>query len=562
MADIADHAPPKVKTKGWFKPKASVETNPIGKWKPHPQATLREYTGSNRTGTRTRLVLFFALVTFCFLYGLIFAALAPLLMVPMAFPVIFLAALLLWALPETGKPPLKTLEFLFFSFFIALLMWPNYLAIALPGLPWITILRLVAVPLALTLLVCISVSSEFRSRLTTIQKQIPWLCRLILAFLAIQIVSILFSSNKGLSANVLISVIITWIFPFFVGCYILAEDERSERFVGLMGGLAVALSAIALWEHSLNRVPWAGHIPSFLQVDDPNVERFLAGTSRLGGAHRVQATFTTSLGLSEYLALVTPFMLHFAASRYRIIVRLLAGCAVPIMLGTAVLSQARVGLVGMLLAILIYPLTRIFFYWRRNPQNLAASTVVLLSPALFAGGLVLAYLIPGIRYRVLGGGSDQYSNQGRVEQIHMGVPKILGQPWGHGIGQGAETLGYFASGGNLTIDSHPLRLALEYGVIGFVVYYAIFAIALINAFRSASALSLDEKPSLFVPIAIALICFPIMQTAFAQEDNHPIIYTLLGMLVALTYRHFGADAVIRVPNSTEPLPSRMAVFGA
>jgi hypothetical protein len=560
MAELADQAAPKSKAKlksktsakakpekAKGKAKARAKTKPTSETRP----VLSEYVGSKRIGTRTRRLLFVGLGVFCFLYGFMFAFLAPFLMVAFAVPVVFLAALVLWALPETGKPPIKTLEFLFFSFFTALLMWPNYLAIALPGLPWITVLRLVTVPLALTLLICLSVSTEFRSKLSIVLQQSRWLWRLIAAFLAIQILSIAFSQNKGTSVNILISVLIGWIFPFFAGCYILSKDEKAERFVALMGALAVALGVIGLWEHKLNHVPWAGHIPSFLQVDDPNVERFLAGTSRIGQAHRVQATFTTSLGLSEYLALVMPFMLHFAASRYRMTVRVLAGCTVPVLIGTAVLSQARVGLVGMLLAALVYPLTRTFFYWRRNPQNLASSTVVLLSPVLFVAGLVVAYLIPGIRYRVLGGGSDQYSNQARVEQLHMGMPKILSQPWGHGIGQGADTLGYVAAGGNLTIDSYPLRLALEYGIVGFLLYYAIFAVALISAARSASALSKTEKPSLFVPIGIALLCFAVMQTAFAQEDNHPVVFTLFGMLAALTYRHFGAKQHAETPDFVE-----------
>src|SRR3546814_18294386 len=40
-------------------------------------------------------------------------------------------------------------------------MWPNYLAIALPGMPWITLLRIIGVPMILLLLIALSVSAEF-----------------------------------------------------------------------------------------------------------------------------------------------------------------------------------------------------------------------------------------------------------------------------------------------------------------------------------------------------------------------------------------------------------------
>src|SRR3546814_11031678 len=81
---------------------------------------------------------------------------------PFLVPVIALGLLVIWALPETDWAPTKTLAWLLIAFLIALPLWPNYLAIALPGMPWITLLRIIGSPIILLLLISLSVPAEFR----------------------------------------------------------------------------------------------------------------------------------------------------------------------------------------------------------------------------------------------------------------------------------------------------------------------------------------------------------------------------------------------------------------
>jgi hypothetical protein len=52
------------------------------------------------------------------------------------------------------------LEPIFLCFFATLIMWPNYLAIALPSLPVVTLLRVFVVPLIAVFLICLSVVAE------------------------------------------------------------------------------------------------------------------------------------------------------------------------------------------------------------------------------------------------------------------------------------------------------------------------------------------------------------------------------------------------------------------
>ncbi len=113
------------------------------------------------------LLIPLVMILACFIYGFFFALTAPYLIVPFAAPVLALGLLAIWALPEVDKAPVKTLELLFSAGLMGLILWPNYLALSsLPGLPWITVVRLTIFPGAFVLLLCLSSSKNFRTHLT------------------------------------------------------------------------------------------------------------------------------------------------------------------------------------------------------------------------------------------------------------------------------------------------------------------------------------------------------------------------------------------------------------
>jgi hypothetical protein len=506
---------------------------------PVSKVELRPYGPQLRISLFGKIVLTAGALGFCFLYGLVFAFFAPNLMMQMLAPLVVLAALVLWALPETGKAPVRYLEILIFGYMVAQSLWPNYLALVLPGLPWITVLRVAGVSLALVLLTCVSVSPRFRSELGAVLKAAPLLSRCLFLFAALQALSVFASSDRGSSANLFLNVLTGWYSPFLATCFICMKDGRVERFVGLLCLTAIILAGLAFWEHHLGHLPWLGHIPSFLQVNDPNVQRFLAGNTRADGVHRVQATFTTSLALSEYLAISLPFLLHFGAVKYPMPLRVAAYAAVPIVILAIVQTQARTGMIGVLVALSAYPIVRTFLYWRRNPQDLAASSILFFSPVLVAGALTVAYIVPGLHVRIFGAGSTAYSNDSRQIQMNMGMPKIYSHPWGYGIGRGSDTLQYSGSFSDVySIDIYPLRLALEYGVVGFLVYYTI----LFAAFKLCAMPMLDGRQKtteemLFIPIGVSLLAIALMQIVFALEDNQSVLFVIFGILAAMTFRY-------------------------
>ena len=126
---------------------------------------LRKYKNSRRNlKVILRILAIAAVVFFCFIYGAAFGLFAPFLLSMFAIPIVVFGLIVVWALPNTLTAPVGTLECLFYAFFVSLVAWPDYLAIAIPGLPWITLLRLTCFPLVVVLLVCVSVSEDFRRK--------------------------------------------------------------------------------------------------------------------------------------------------------------------------------------------------------------------------------------------------------------------------------------------------------------------------------------------------------------------------------------------------------------
>jgi len=504
-----------------------------------PATRLKPYLSDPEASRplRSRLVLTLATVVFCFLYGALYSFFSPYVIAPFAVPVAVIAPVVLWALPQARTAPTQTLVGLFFVFFVGLVIWPNYLAIAIPGLPWITVMRLIDIPLVVVLLYCVSTSQTFRSQLADILKAAPLLWQVLAVFVAIQFLTIALSREPAQSLNRFIIAQLSATAVFFVSCYVLAKPGRIGKWAAALWALAVVVCGSALLEHRLGHVPWAGHIPSFLKVEDPSVVRALAGQSRAAtGFTRAQGTFSTSLGLAEFLALVTPFVIHFVMGAYHWMIRVFGAFCLGLFLWVILLTDSRLGVVGYGMSLILYLAFWALLRWKHNPRSLFGPAVALAYPAIFCATIASTFLIGRIRAQVWGNGPQTASTAARTVQYHMGFPKVLSHPFGHGIGMAGDALGYFDQSGLLTIDTYYLAIALNYGILGFIVFYGMFIYAIYLSARPIFQVPVRGNDlHFFIPISISLANFLVIKSVFAQEDNLPIAYALLGSVVALLF---------------------------
>ena len=476
------------------------------------------------------------LLAFCFLYGAAFGIFGPTSLIALAVPIVLLTLLVIWALPDLESPPLNALGVLLYASLVAQYVWPNYLAISLPGLPWITVDRLIGYPLFLLALTCLSTSVDFRKTLRDLVVTSPRLASLVAGFLLLQVLSVALSHDKSASINKALVNVVE--FPrLLIGAYLFVRPGQIRKLFSTFWIVAIFIGLLGIWQYRLHHVPWAGHIPSFLRINDPSVQEALGGTGRAyTNIYRVNSTFVTSLGLSEYLALVFPFVIYTLVNPGPPLVRSAALLSLPFLVYVVVLTGSRLGVVGCLLSTCLYPAFVGLQRWRREKSSLLAPAVSLAYPILFVAVVCSTFFVGRLKTHIWGGGAQKASSQARIDQLHMGIPLILHNPLGYGIGRGAETLGY-APFGFLTIDSYYLLIALEYGVIGFAVFYGMIVFGIVKAaLLAVDPVYIDEDQGLAVPICVALISFIIIKGVFAQADNVGLMYLMLMALMALAYR--------------------------
>lgn len=470
-------------------------------------------------------------------YGLVFGVTNTYFLVEMMIPVAAVAVIAVILLPETGVVFTKTISGLFITFFLALAVWPDYLAFAFGGLPWITAVRLIAIPLCLLFLVSLSQSVDYRADLVTRLNSNPMVWKFLLAYFIISFVTIGVSDKPTESVNKFIVAIYAWGAAFLAAVQIFSEPGRSRRFALILWCGLVITCLVGVWEFRIDRVPWAGHIPSFLKIEDEMVARVLAGGARAAiGEHRVQGKFTTPLGLAEFLALFTPFIIHFLVAGRNLFERVAAALTLPLILFIIDKTDSRLGLIGFLLAIFGY----VFFWmvrrWLRVSGSVFAPLIVVSYPAMMTVLLIASFFVTRLKNMIWGGGAYQASNEAREDQISQGIDIVMRHPWGHGIGRAAETLGYANSAGVITIDTYYLSIALEAGILGFVAYYGAFIAVLVTGTKHVISAGEHEDTSWLLPALLSLGNFVVIKSVLSQQENHPIAFAVLGMAVALIHR--------------------------
>lgn len=506
---------------------------------PKSRAVLSPYS---RYGVGWQRKIIWTVVTmvagFCLFYGFFYALVAPFLFVFFMAPLAIMAVITIWALPDMQRAPTNLLPPLLFAFLTALILWPNYLAISLPGLPWITMIRLTTFPMAFILLICLSISLEFRTELTRILSATSPLWKAVLAFGCVQFLAIAFATYKTQSFQYTLVAQTSWTAIFFISAYVFSKPGRVKRFAVILWLMSIIVGCIGMMEVRHQQVLWGSHIPSFLKVGDEVVQRILAGAVRgATGQYRIQATFSTALGLSEYCALTLPFVLHFLMSKNKLWVRLAALASIPFLLIVIINTDARLGLLGFFLGVMVYFFLWGALKWTNSRQSLIGPATVLAYPGIFIMAVTATFVVGKIRNKVWGSGQYAASNAGRMAQVEAGWPKVFDHPIGHGPAMAGDALGYANAAGVVTVDSYILSVGLEVGIIGLLIYIAILSLPIFYSIKySFTKPGREDENTFLLPVAVCLISFFAIKFVFANDDNHPLIYMVIGIAAALVYR--------------------------
>ncbi len=541
---------------------------PAGRWLTAPRRWPRmprlwpTFASGERLGRYSRAawpwpvaaLCYLLLIGFLLFYGFAFGVLAALTVVPFLLPPVLLAMLAVWAMPQSRFAPVKTLATLLGAFTLTLLIWPDYIALSIGSLPWITAARLTGVPMMAILYVAYVRSPNFRAQLADIlapTKEITWFVAL---FFLITTITLPMSKEPGYSIGRYFVLFYTFITVFFASAYCFARPGRVFTF-SIVLVIATSISVLTgLYEMTHQHLPWVGHIPGFLTIEDPRVLKLLEGSSRAAtGIYRVQSKFSTSIGLGEFFGVAIPFMLHlFVACKSRAL-KLFLIVLTPAMALVDLQTQSRLAFVCFLSSFMLYILFRAMMAWRDRPQSLFAPALALSYPVFLALFFVATLVWHRLRIMVWGGGAEQFSTQSRKDQWAGTWPLVAKNPFGHGLGESGLTLNYFAPGSDFpTVDSFYISQLLDVGILGFLLYFAMFAAGIARS-GMAGIKSRDRENQFLIAACIALINFVLAKSVYSQTENHPLAIIILGMVVALTRRYRSEAGDLPPPLSEDDL---------
>jgi hypothetical protein len=525
--------------------------------------SVRSPASALRLGRYTRAGLSLRQRAFCYLALALFTAFCGfaygvtrgnslLLVVPLG----VLGVIALWTMPDMRHPPVRLLRSLMTLMLFLYLCWPDYIALAIGSLPWISAARLTCFPLAFVMAICAFGSRAFRVQILDIfsgDKLIIWLFSLFFIYAAL---SIAISTDVGFATDKYLVFTYSGLIPFFAAIYIFNAPNRVRLLAYYLFAIAVYNVVIGLSEAAHSALPWSHDIPDFLKIDDPQINARLVGTMRsASNDYRVGSRFSTPIGLGEYLGFALPFMLHLFFTEKSFWVKVMVALTVPPMFYVIIKTGSRLGFICFVSSILLYVFYQAAIVWRNRPTNIFAPAVLLMYPVMMVMVVALSFFWYRLHLLVFGGGAAQFSTLARQEQWSKAIPLIMSRPWGHGIGSGAGTLQYYGTGSDFpTIDSYYLSILLEFGIPIFLLYYALFIWTIGRSIRAALK-TRDADVAYLAAVGVALANFLIGKSVYSQQENHTIAYILLGVAVALLRRHaFEIGKLPAPPSETSLYP--------
>lgn len=491
-------------------------------------------------------------------YGMLVVLLPQTVMYALAIPIGVMLLLTLWLLPDRATFPLGVLEGLYTPLLVLTVIWPVYIAIAVPGLPWLTPTRMLLFVVIFFLLYSVSTSGALRHHLMVVARSSKLMWLGFCGWQIMMVVTLPISNLPMYSLKKWFDIQTGQTAYFFLGCLLFTRRGWATRTCGLLVVLAVICSLDGFLELHLGYPPWANHIPSFMRVDEAMMANVLGAQSRSAdGLYRVHGPFSNSLIYAEYLALCMPFVVHWIVTARSTVLRLAMIVAWCIILYAILLSQSRLGLVGTIIAHLVYLSLWGWRRWKADPSGLLGPSLVFGSPAIVAVSVVIILSSATLSNRILGGGPQAASDAARRTQREMAIPKVLHNPIGYGLGRSGATLNFVSISGFITVDNNYITTVLDVGVIGLVSLFGLYFSGAYNGVRMFLT-TRDREIELAGPLGVMLLAFCVIKWVLSSENNHGLVFLMLGMMMALKAR----DLNLVPTDGTFPVPPRRDGLGA
>jgi O-antigen ligase len=445
-------------------------------------------------------------------------------------------ALIPLTFPEMRRVPIRATRILFFAFVAAEMTLPVYVAITAPGLPFISIVRVFLAPMAIAFLVCVACSADVRKRMAAAISSEKPICYAVFALFVAFALSLPLSRAPLDSIRILGNLITGWWLPFFAAIFVLDTDRRQEAFFRLFIFCAIFAVALSCVEFFKAERLFLRLVPASVLERDPTFVNALAMSVTRDGRYRASAHFNVPLSYGEYCSLVLPVAMYFVMYGRRMGDRVLGAVGIIAALVGVFVANSRGGTVGVIAGGSIFAILYSANAVLRKKGSLVGSVLVVLLPIGLSVVPAMMLAFPRVNKLVLGGAEAQNSTDDRFLQWTMAWPKILKQPvTGYGLGNGADVIGYMKSSGGYSVDSYPLTLLVDAGILGLIAFCAVVLIMLWRA-PMVYLRHPDPASAKAIALASAFVAFALQRLTLSQTENMTTVFLMLGFFVALQHQ--------------------------
>ena len=515
---------------------------------------LKPYETRKRPGLFSRAVFVSMLVFAAIVYGLM-AVILPIQMLPMMMtPFFIVIAIILWMLPDVGGVQINRIQSLLVAFIGYSVAWPNYVAFNLPGLPWITPTRIALFWLVSVFVINFSSSREMRDALRDSVSEMPGFMKVFWFYWLATTVAMVFSDDFAVSINRYINNQIYWTMMFFATALAASRAGFVMRLSKMLLYTTVIVLIYSLYEVWVERVIWVDHLPSFLKIDPEVLQSVMDAQSRAGtDIYRARGPYVVALYFSEFLSMAFPFFVHSTAQERRFWPFVLLLAATFGMMVLMYMTNTRSAMIGMIVAIVAYPLFIAAQALARKRRSIVGSAIIYGYPAVLVVVALIVQFWNRAHVLVLGGGQHQSSSDARSAQWEMMWPKLATHPLGHGVGRGNTMLGFLSPSGKGTVDSYYITVMMDSGVLAlplFILLFLVPAIAGFYYFRTAKT----PEMKLLAPFALGLVNFSIIKSVLSTENTVPLAFVFIGCIVGLVYQHKRPSRTVAAPAAPAAQP--------
>ncbi|TPE63325.1 O-antigen ligase family protein [Sandaracinobacter neustonicus] len=503
----------------------------------------------------SKYVAIFALILVAMFMGFWLAVFGTLVVQPFFMLVGVLFLISLWLLDDT-EPDLRPALTKILLIYAALeVIWPSYLAVAIPGLPWITPPRLTLLIMMFVVTLQFAQSSRARGEVLealAYSKHAMWFLGV---FWALAFATSLLSPTPGTSFVMVLEWFLLWNMPFVVAVWLFGDRETFARFIRITLWATCFVFVLTVLEYIQRRPIWFGYIPSFLKIEGPLFNALMQEQVRVGDdRYRARGVFAVHLYYAQFILMVTPFILHKAIEN-RGWMRFWACALLLLNLVIIWMTNTRTGMSGFILVcagmIGLYALRRFL-----NPTSKADMVAPGIFIAVPVGILMLGVLIASskrLQIMTIGGAQTRGSDRGRDMQWQKGWAALETNPFGHGGGISAKIAGRYVND-RYIIDSLWLNFLLDFGVLAFAAFMGFLITTAYYGVRMYVTAK-DETVRLMGPAAVAVGGLVLTSYTISFTGNMPFMMMLVGAVYAFRRIELKEAAALK-----QPIPKPVALM--